>query len=116
MMNKKIESLIDKYSITNGWAEVWRSWKDKMLLQKRDVKEEFLELPIPPRDKQLDTIIARDVIRDFLIWVEAHHGFCLSLHDTDKSIPKAGCLYPEHSQWHDTGKNKCMNCGRALSL
>jgi len=64
---------IRDYAIGNGYLEVWRSWRDNMLKQERGVASKFLVLEtLPARDVELDVEIAFDVIRDFIIWYNAH--------------------------------------------
>lgn len=80
MFQENIEKVIDEYSQT-GAFEVWRSWRDTMLAQGRDVAPKFMELPIPEQDMKLDATIAADVVKDFLVWVETHHNFTLKPKD-----------------------------------
>lgn len=65
---------IFEYAKTNGAAQVWKAWRDTMLAQGRDVTPKYMEWPIPERDIELDATIAREVIADFLIWLEAHES------------------------------------------
>ncbi len=67
-----LEKIIKEYA-ESGAFEVWRSWRDTMIAQGRPVKDELMALPIPDRDMELDAQIARDVVEDFLAWVDAHH-------------------------------------------
>lgn len=71
------EKILAEYAEA-GWAEVWRSWKDNMLAQGRGVKVELRSLPISNVDVELDKAIAKDVVADFLVWAEAHHGLILN--------------------------------------
>ncbi len=64
-----MKKIVAEYAKRNGALQVWKSWRDTMLAQGRDVDDKFLRLPIPERDMELDAQIAADVIDDFLVWV-----------------------------------------------
>lgn len=66
-----MDELMKRYGDV-GWAQVWKSWRDKMLAQGREVRPELMDIPIPPRDKELDATIASEVVDDFLTWASAH--------------------------------------------
>lgn len=66
-----MDELTEKYGDV-GWAQVWKSWRDAMLAQGREVRPELMDIPIPPRDKELDATIASEVVDDFLTWASAH--------------------------------------------
>ena len=64
---------INEYAHANGWAEVWRSWRDTILQQGRNVDNSYMKFEtLPQRDRLLDTQIAYDVINDFLAWYYSH--------------------------------------------
>lgn len=65
---------IHEYARVNGAYTVWKTWRDTMLAQGREVKPEYMAWPIPERDIDLDFTIASEVIVDFLAWVETGHG------------------------------------------
>ncbi len=77
-----MEKFILEYAKINGALQVWKSWRDTMLKQGREVNEKFMDLPIPERDMELDAQIAADVIDDFLVWVEAHKDLVLMSSDS----------------------------------
>lgn len=61
------------FALNNGAREVHRSWRDNMLHQGRAVSEERMNWEtLSEYDKILDRQIAFDVIRDFVVWAEAH--------------------------------------------
>ncbi len=67
------DDFVKWFSSTNGAAEVWRSWKDNMLAQCRNVTQERLNWDtLPQIDKELDAKIAYDVISDFLFYIKTH--------------------------------------------
>lgn len=54
------------YSSLLGATEVYRSWRDHMLAQGREIKTEQRQWEtLPEQDKELDAQIAFDVIKDF---------------------------------------------------
>jgi hypothetical protein len=59
---------ICEYVKISGAHQVWMRWRDTMLRQGRPVDPKYMEWPIPERDIELDAMIARSVIADFLIW------------------------------------------------
>jgi hypothetical protein len=69
--------LIHEYADENGALQVWKSWRDTMLSQNRNVDEKFMSLPIPTCDMELDSQIAFDVVDDFLMWAISHEGYRL---------------------------------------
>ena len=77
-INKKIfidqmlGSVLD-YAAKNGSIEVHRSWWDTMSQQDREVPDHRMVWEnLESRDKILNAQIAYDVIKDFLVWFEAH--------------------------------------------
>jgi hypothetical protein len=71
-----IYMVIRDFCLSNGGREVHRSWRDKMLSQGRDVAKERMDWDtLPEDDKELDQTIARDVITDFIAFIQSHpHG------------------------------------------
>ena len=66
---------VNEYAMHNGFAEVWRSWRDMMLKQGRRVDDAYMRLEaLPARDILLDAQIAFDVVNDFLVWYAAHRS------------------------------------------
>ncbi len=63
---------IKQFAKHNGALQVWKSWRDTMLQQNREVNPKFMDLPIPERDMELDAQIAFDVISDFIFWASSH--------------------------------------------
>ena len=64
---------IMNYAKVNGSLEVFRSWRDKMLEQGREVPERRMNYEtLSDNDKALDATIAFEVISDYLIWYENH--------------------------------------------
>jgi hypothetical protein len=68
-----MENQIREYCKLNGAIQVWSTWRSKMISQGRDVSNKFHSWPIPARDIELDSLIAFDVIDDFLVWIGTHH-------------------------------------------
>ena len=64
---------VEEYAPINGSREVHRSWRDTMLSQDREVSEKRKNYEtLYMYDKVLDSEIASDVIKDFLVWYEGH--------------------------------------------
>ena len=71
-VNQMLNSVLD-YAAKNGSIEVHRSWRDTMLQQDREVPDHRMVWDnLESRDKILDAQIAYDVVKDFLVWFEAH--------------------------------------------
>lgn len=69
------DRLIRQYAERNGWIEVWRSWRDNMLSQGREVAQERMDFhTLSEQDVQLDKWLAEDVVQDFLIWALYEKG------------------------------------------
>lgn len=81
MLEDIVQKIFD-YAKTNGAAQVWKAWRDTMLMQGRDVASKYMEWPIPERDIELDAMIARAVIADFLVWLETHELPPFTVHDS----------------------------------
>lgn len=69
-----LHSLATEYAVTDGWAQVWYSWRNMMLQQGRYVHEDLMDMPIPMGDRLLDEVIALGVLDDFVTWLETGHG------------------------------------------
>ena len=72
-----IENLSDEkiewFASINGAMQVWKSWRDTMLEQGREIAPERIEWEhLLPRDRDLDAQIAFDVIIDFVNWALSH--------------------------------------------
>lgn len=67
MKNINPESVREFAKKYGAWC-VWRTWRDTMLKQNREVADKFMQLPIPERDMKLDAQIAADVVKDYFIW------------------------------------------------
>jgi len=64
---------IREFAKTSGAMQVWRTWRDTMLKQGRQVKPEYMNWVIlPQRDIELDAEIAFCVIDDFITWALSH--------------------------------------------
>lgn len=74
-----ISRLVEEYAKESGAVQVWKTWRDTMLEQGREVSSKFTRLPIPDPDMRLDARIAQDVIDDFLAWIDAHHDIQLRI-------------------------------------
>lgn len=72
------EKLVAEYANHTGAVVVWKSWKEVMLEQGRDVNEKFMQWPIPARDIELDADIAFAVIGNFLEWCAANYALHLT--------------------------------------
>jgi len=71
-IDQMLSSVLD-YAAKNGSIEVHRSWRDTMHQQDRGVPDcKMIWENLESRDKILDAQIAYDVVRDFLVWFEAH--------------------------------------------
>lgn len=69
----ELHELIRKFSKENGARQVWKSWRDTMLLQGRNVAPERMDWDgLAEIDKALDVQIAFDVILDFMVWFTSH--------------------------------------------
>lgn len=67
------DSDLGEFAKANGAMEVHRSWRDRMLAQGRNVDDDKMTWEgLSVRDQILDEVIAFDVIRDFVIWYNAH--------------------------------------------
>jgi len=72
MLTRLYES-IEEYAKINGSMEVHRSWRDTMIEQGRKVSDDrMIYDKLDHKDKLLDATIAKDVIKDFLVWFENH--------------------------------------------
>ena len=72
VINQMFDSVLD-YAAKNGSIEVHRSWRDTMIQQKREVPDHRMAWKnLDSKDKILDVQIAYDVVKDFLVWFEAH--------------------------------------------
>ncbi len=61
------------FAKSDGYKEVWRSWRDNMLKQGRGVPQARMDIKtLPQEDIELDTAIAREVIQDFVEWAKSH--------------------------------------------
>lgn len=68
-IRKYLTELMRYYSSEEGSQVVWKTWKNMMLCQGREVKKELLTWPIPNQDKLLDEEISVEVIEKFLMYV-----------------------------------------------
>ncbi len=117
------DKLISEYS-GSGAFEVWRSWRDTMLSQDREVADKFMSLPIPAADMALDAQIANDVVKDFLIWAEEHHNLRLTnnksdlgtielLSRTQQALAGSDPIRSEFSEGKGSS-HYCIHCGADL--
>lgn len=68
-MNTWSDKVIAEYAAVNGSMEVHRSWRDTMLSQDRSPNpDRLLYSNLSKEDQDLDSTIAFDVVKDFLVW------------------------------------------------
>ena len=94
-----MDELIHDYCKLNGAIQVWSTWRQKMISQGREVKDKYRGWPIPDQDIELDSLIAYDVIDDFLTWIGAHYG--LRLTKTENYLTKKQSLIIAHDELDD---------------
>ncbi len=67
------EEIRRSYADSCGYLEVWRSWRDTMLAQGRNVPAHRMAAEtLPQEDIDLDKVIAYDVVNDFVTWLTAN--------------------------------------------
>jgi hypothetical protein len=67
------DGFINWFADHNGYLEVWRSWRDTMVEQGRNVPAIRMDMnTLPQNDIELDQTIAFDVIRDFVDYIQSH--------------------------------------------
>lgn len=57
----------------NGARQVHKTWVDVMRQQGRHIKDQYASWDtLPDRDRVLDSNIAYETIKDFLVWLQSH--------------------------------------------
>ena len=65
---------IEQFVKMNAGRELHRAWRDNMIDQGRKVSAERMEWEsLPHQDKELDKMIAREVLTDFVFWMHFSH-------------------------------------------
>jgi hypothetical protein len=70
---EEIDRIIGQFTALDGAMQLWKSWRDTMIKQGREVSKERMEWDtLSDDDKILDAQVAFDVITDFMSWYMTH--------------------------------------------